>query len=174
VEVFFDNRTSAAQTFTSKFTPKLAASPAAATAPPFAIDDLLIGPSPAPLKSRSSPARGSCRIDAAIKTEKDRLAVFYDTGLVASSRHGNRSRDRYRGRSAKAKLAHCRKAHQSRPRRLSIEYKGAVACFPPPHQFQFPRDYSTNLVLVWAGEGIRVKIRPASASAKTKMAAATT
>jgi hypothetical protein len=30
---------------------------------------------------------------------------------------------------------------------------GAVACFPPPHQFQFPRDYSTNLAFVWAGEG---------------------
>jgi hypothetical protein len=31
--------------------------------------------------------------------------------------------------------------------------QGAVACFPPPHQFQYPRDYTTNLGFVWAGEG---------------------
>ena len=28
-----------------------------------------------------------------------------------------------------------------------------MACFSPPHQFQFPRDYSTNLGFVRAGEG---------------------
>ena len=31
--------------------------------------------------------------------------------------------------------------------------RGSVACFPPPHQFQFPRDYSTNLGFVWHGRG---------------------
>jgi hypothetical protein len=30
---------------------------------------------------------------------------------------------------------------------------GSVACFPPPHQFYFPRDLTDNLKFVWAGKG---------------------
>jgi hypothetical protein len=29
--------------------------------------------------------------------------------------------------------------------------KGAVACFPPPHQFHFPRDWTDNLKFAWIG-----------------------
>ena len=36
--------------------------------------------------------------------------------------------------------------------------QGAVACFPPPHQFQFPRDYSTNLGFVWLGQNYQGKV----------------
>ena len=28
---------------------------------------------------------------------------------------------------------------------------GAVACFPPPHQYQFPRDWTDNLKFTWMG-----------------------
>src|SRR5262245_54062377 len=30
---------------------------------------------------------------------------------------------------------------------------GAVACFPPPHQYQFPRDWTDNLKFTWIGRG---------------------
>jgi hypothetical protein len=29
---------------------------------------------------------------------------------------------------------------------------GSVACFPPPHQYQFPRDWTDNLKFVWTGK----------------------
>jgi hypothetical protein len=36
---------------------------------------------------------------------------------------------------------------------IATSRQGALACFPPPHQFQFPRDYSTNLGFTWHGRG---------------------
>jgi hypothetical protein len=39
--------------------------------------------------------------------------------------------------------------------------RGGLACFSPPHQFQFPRDYSTNLGFVWQGkdyQGLKDKV----------------
>jgi homoserine acetyltransferase len=46
-----------------------------------------------------------------------------------------------------------------RHRTIALETaNGSIACFPPPHQFFFPRDYTDNLGYVWArrhGFGIR-------------------
>jgi hypothetical protein len=28
-----------------------------------------------------------------------------------------------------------------------------VACFPPPHQYQFPRDWTNNFQFAWMGRG---------------------
>src|SRR4030095_487196 len=30
---------------------------------------------------------------------------------------------------------------------------GSIACFPPPHQFHFPRDCTDNLKFAWFGSG---------------------
>ena len=99
------------------------------------------------------------RIDAVVKTEKDRLAIFYDTGLVADRPTWNEiawidtegqtqasSRPTSRRRRSRCNVRH-RAIVAGRRSRLR------VACFPPPHQFQFPRDYSTNLGFVWHGAG---------------------
>src|SRR5262249_37783204 len=37
---------------------------------------------------------------------------------------------------------------------------GAVACFPPPHQFQFPRDWTDNLGFAWMGKGHQGPAQP--------------
>ena len=43
-----------------------------------------------------------------------------------------------------------------RHRTIVAESKaGAVACFPPPHQYFFPRDLTDNLKYVWFGSGHR-------------------
>jgi hypothetical protein len=36
---------------------------------------------------------------------------------------------------------------------LAESEHGTIACFPPPHQFQFPRDWTDNLKFVWMGKG---------------------
>src|SRR5207249_11819094 len=109
------------------------------------------------------------RIDALLKTEKDRLAVFYDTGLVADRESWSEvAFYDTEGRLQKVNiLAHLagtlsqRARDEGMAKPLKVRHRtivaaaeqGAVACFPPPHHFQFPRDYSTNLGFVWAGEG---------------------
>jgi hypothetical protein len=38
--------------------------------------------------------------------------------------------------------------------------QGTLACFPPPHQYQFPRDWSDNLRFVSMGKGHQDEARP--------------
>ena len=127
------------------------------------IDGLTVGPFAGSLELSFYAGSRLMRIDALLKTEKDRLAVFYDTGLVADRATWKRVRvDRY-GRPQPARsyrpISGSRRAtarSRSKVRHRAIAAagdQGAVACFPPPHQFQFPRDYSTNLGFVWAGSG---------------------
>lgn len=123
------------------------------------------------------------RVDAALRTDQDLLAVFYDCGLIAEQaswrqvawmdtrgqlqRRASSEVSNQRGPDAagdpEIELAAPPPGPQSplpqqaitaRHRLIVAESAGgAVACFPPPHQFQFPRDFSTNLGFVWAGEG---------------------
>ena len=51
---------------------------------------------------------------------------------------------------------------------------GSVACFPPPHQYFFPRDLTDNQKTVWFGPSHRnLEPRTGSASARPRPAAAT-
>lgn len=95
------------------------------------------------------------RIDAVLQTEKDRLAMFYDEGLVA--RQPSWKELAWFDTAGKLQYEPVDKADGARPlkirhRAIAVQGKGAsLTCFPPPHQFQFPRDYSTNLGFAWAG-----------------------
>lgn len=96
---------------------------------------------------------------AVVRTEEDRRAITYDAGLVDVGNHWQSVgwidlNDRLVTRPVSA-------FEEASP--LKVRYRtvaadtgqGAVACFPPPHQFQFPRDWSDNLGFVWAGTGYR-------------------
>jgi hypothetical protein len=155
-EVFFDNpHKRPHETFTSKFTPKEARVTGSGHRATVTIDDLTIGPFTGSIELSFFAGSRFIRIDAAIKTEKDRLAVFYDTGLVTdqpswselawTDAEGIRQKQKPAGAANPIKIRH-------RAIAASNEH-GTIACFPAPHQFQFPRDYSTNLGFVWAGEG---------------------
>ncbi|MCZ6795927.1 MAG: hypothetical protein O7J95_20155, partial [Planctomycetota bacterium] len=98
-------------------------------------------------------------IEAVVTTREDRRAIFYDAGLVGNDagwRHlawvdteGSTRREALDATAADRVL-------EVRHRTIVVEAEGgSVACFPPPHQFQFPRDWSTNLGFVWAGRGHR-------------------
>lgn len=160
-ETFFDNpHKRPHETFTSKFTPRQARVIGSGQRCKVVIDDLTIGPFTGSLEFTCYAGSRLIRVDAAIKTEKDRLAVFYDTGLVSESPSWKEiSWIDTEG----APQRHLSQSHvpNNTAKPINVRHrtivasgdKGAVACFPPPHQFQFPRDYSTNLGFVWSGTG---------------------
>ena len=155
-EVFFDNPSKRPhETFTSQLTPKLARVAGSGKRCTVAIDDLTIGPFTGALEITCFAGSQLIRIDAAIQTDKDRLAVFYDSGLVSDSPSWSEvAWIDTEGASQKQDARHIAKPLKVRHRAIvAAGDKGSIACFPPPHQFQFPRDYSTNLGFVWSGEG---------------------
>src|SRR5439155_20197470 len=94
-----------------------------------------------------------------MKTEKDRLAVFYDQGLIAD--HTTWKEIAWTDTEGAPQIQPIGGQPGSPAKPIKVRHRaiaaagasGAVACFPPPHQFQFPRDFSANLGFVWSGEG---------------------
>ena len=83
-EVFFDNpQRRPHETFASTLVMKQARVTGSGKRATVAIDELTVGPFAGSVELSFYAGSRLMRIDAAIKTDKDRLAVFYDTGLVA-------------------------------------------------------------------------------------------
>ncbi|MBI3879145.1 MAG: hypothetical protein HY301_03660 [Verrucomicrobia bacterium] len=96
-------------------------------------------------------------IEAVVSTEEDRRAILYDMGLVGAE-SGCKSLawldTAGRMQRAPADSAAIAKPLAVAHRTLIAEgERGAVACFPPPHQFFSPRDWSDNLQTAWFGKG---------------------
>jgi hypothetical protein len=121
------------------------------------IDTLSIGPYSGSLEFTFYAGSPLVRLDAVVSTEKDGQAIFYDAGLVADSpRQRELAWMDTEGRMQRFSTVETASAKplNVRHRTIIASVDGAsVACFPPPHQFQFPRDYSTNLGFVWHGKG---------------------
>src|SRR5207248_6580785 len=97
------------------------------------------------------------RVEAVVSTSEDRRAFLYDAGLAADSpgwrrvawmdTDGRLRREPVDADSADRSLA-------VRHRAIVAEAGGgSVACFPPPHQFFFPRHLTDNLRYACAGRG---------------------
>lgn len=121
-----------------------------------AIDDLAIGPFSGAWEITVYANAPLIRIEAAVGTAERERAFVYDLGLVSEKPRwknvawrdvdGVLHRDRF---EADTPLA-------VRQRTLVAESEeGSIACFPPPHQFFYPRDYTDNQKTVWAGRGHR-------------------
>jgi hypothetical protein len=160
-EVFFDNpHQRPHEVFSSKLAitkAKVAGKGSRATV---TIDGLAIGPFAGAIELTFYAGSPLIRADAVVTTEKDRLAIFYDAGIVAEKASWSElvwhntegeldgfaaTRQRAFPAAAPVKVRHRAIAAGS--------VGGTLVCFPPPHQFQFPRDYSTNLGFVWHGVG---------------------
>ncbi|MCS6851395.1 MAG: hypothetical protein NZ700_09550 [Gemmataceae bacterium] len=96
-------------------------------------------------------------LEAVVATEEDQRAILYDAGLHGASptwramawmdTEGRLQRTPFDPRVDARRLA-------VRHRALIVEgAQGCVACFPPPHQFYFPVDHTTNHRCVWFGRG---------------------
>ncbi len=160
-EVFFDNpHKRPHETFTSKFAPKEARVIGSGQRCTVVIDDLTIGPFTGSIEITCYAGSRLIRLDAAIKTDKDRLAVFYDTGLVSEQPSWKEIAWIDTEGASQMRLSQSQSPNNT-AKPLNVRHRaivasndqGSVACFPPPHQFQFPRDYTTNLGFVWSGTG---------------------
>jgi hypothetical protein len=95
--------------------------------------------------------------EAVLSTEKDACAIIYGAGLASAQPTwksvswvdtSDQPRRVALDGQQKAELV------ASRHRTIVAEAdEGAVAVFPPPHQFIYPLDFANNFKLVWHGSG---------------------
>jgi hypothetical protein len=99
------------------------------------------------------------RVDAVVSTQEDRLAIFYDAGMLCDTP----AETSFAWMDTKGRLQRTPATENAEARPLAVRHRaivlesdvgmGSLASFPPPHQFQFPRDYTDNLRFVWHGQG---------------------
>src|SRR5207244_3304179 len=118
-----------------------------------ALGDLQVGPFSGELCFTLYPGSRLVHTEAVVSTQEDRRAILYDAGLVGSAL----------GRMPVAWID-----TEGRPQRAAVEPEtadrplavrhwaiaaegasGSLACFPPPHQFFYPTDWTDNLKYVW-------------------------
>jgi hypothetical protein len=98
-------------------------------------------------------------LEAVVRTDEDGRAILYDLGLVQAE-------PRWRSiawmdtegmlRRQEPVLNQDDRAIAARHRAIVAEAQdGSIACFPPPHQFFDPRDYTDNLSTTWLGRNHR-------------------
>ena len=99
------------------------------------------------------------RVDSVISTQEDARAIVYDAGIGAANPSWSEavwmdSTDRLTRSGTGSDLD--ASTHSVRFRTVLAEgEKGAVALFPPPHQFFYPLDFADNFGFVWSGRGYR-------------------
>ncbi len=98
-------------------------------------------------------------VETVVRTQEDRRAILYDAGLLAPVANSRRfawvdTDGKLTRRAAKAEERDRHRAVRHRAL-ISETDAGSLVCFPPPHQFFFPRDLTTNLETVWYGRDHR-------------------
>jgi hypothetical protein len=158
--VFFDNpATRPFQAYASKLELKRVRVTSQGHRATVALGEVTIGPFAGDLEITVYRGAPLVQVEAVVRTSEDRRAILYDAGLSFAATtptrwawvdlEGKLCRERARGDEAARALA-------VRHRLLIAETSaGSVACFPPPHQFFFPRDLTENLRTAWFGCGHR-------------------
>ncbi len=138
------------------------ASPARATAPPWPSATCHIGPFSGELRFTFYRGRALVHVETVVHTQEDRRAIVYDTGLALPSTVAGQLQfawidieGKLRRQAAAAERRGSRGRLSDIARSCSSAPFGSVACFPPPHQFFFPRDLTDNLSTVWYGRNHR-------------------
>jgi hypothetical protein len=124
-----------------------------------AIGDVTIGPFVGELRLTLYRGASLVHLETVVHTQEDRRAILYDTGLALPSSR----QTRFASVDAEGKLERQEASPDAIDRHLAVRHRtliaetaaGSVACFPPPHQFFFPRDLTDNLKTVWYGRDHR-------------------
>jgi len=125
-----------------------------------ALNDVSAGPFRGRLEFTVYPGARLIHVEAVVSTEEDRRAILYDAGLLEAP---GSVRPRFVWLDTEMKPQSGGVDSQVSDRTLAVRYRtliancdgGSVACFPPPHQFFFPRDLTDNLGYLWCGTGHR-------------------
>jgi len=96
-------------------------------------------------------------VEAVLSTTEDRRAILYDTALIGRGAGWRR----FVWHTTEGRVEACLADEQALDRPLAVRHRmlaaecehGSVVCLPPPHQYQFPRDWTDNLGFVWLGRG---------------------
>ena len=123
------------------------------------IGDIMIGPFVGELRLTLYRGAGLVHMETVVHTKEDRRAILYDTGLALASA----SKTRFAWVDTEGKLNRQEASRDAIDQHLAVRHRtliaetaaGSVACFPPPHQFFFPRDLTDNLKTVWYGRAHR-------------------
>ena len=121
------------------------------------IGDLTVGPFTGELVITLYALARLVHVEAVVSTSEDQRAILYDAGLVG----GNAGWKRMLWKDSQDRLEQENVADDTKARPQAVRYRalvaenerGSVACFPPPHQYQFPRDWTDNLKFTWFGRG---------------------
>jgi hypothetical protein len=122
-----------------------------------AVRELTIGPFAGELQFTFYRGARLVHVEAVVSTTEERRAILYDAGLVGSS--AGWQLFAWVDTDGVSWRASVEQATADRPRAVRHRTviaeceRGSVACFPPPHQYQFPRDWTDNLGFVWTGAG---------------------
>lgn len=119
------------------------------------LDGLTIGPFSGELQFTFYADCNLIHVEAVVSTNEDERAILYDAGLAPVApgwdklawldTEGRWQRSNYDERADDRPVG-------VRHRALIAEGEtGSIACFPPPHQYQFPRDWTDNLKFTWFG-----------------------
>jgi hypothetical protein len=159
-QVFFDNpHRRPHQVFASKLEKQSVRVASRQRRVTVAIDRLSVGPFTGELEFTFYAGCRLFRVDAAVSTDEDRLAIFYDAGLLCDAP----PETSFAWMDTEGRIQKTPAGGTTQDRPLAVRHRtillesdagsGSLACFPPPHQFQFPRDYTDNLRFVWYGRG---------------------
>ncbi|HMC90307.1 MAG TPA: hypothetical protein VKI17_12205, partial [Gemmataceae bacterium] len=120
-----------------------------------AVGDLTIGPFSGELVFTFYAGSPLVHVEAVVATSEDRRAILYDTALAGASPSWRRMAwVDTEGTMQRADIDVDKPEQWLAVRHRTLiaeEAHGSVACFPPPHQYQFPRDWSDNLKFTWMG-----------------------
>ena len=120
---------------------------------------LTIGPFAGEWQITVYPGAGLVKLEAVVSSKLERQAYLYDLGLASESAIA----DRLVWIDTEGKTGQTEPERTTEDRHLAVRHRlilaetkgGTIACFPPPHQYFFPRDRTDNQQTVWYGRNHR-------------------
>ncbi|WP_165227438.1 hypothetical protein [Aquisphaera insulae] len=121
-----------------------------------AIGELSAGPFTGEWQITVSPGCGLVQLEAVLTTSEPRTAYLYDLGLMGGPESAG---ERLAWTDTEGAFREVELNRAEPDRSIAVRHRavvlsgssGSVACFPPPHQYFFPRDLTDNQQTVWAG-----------------------
>jgi len=158
--VFFDSPASRPhEAFRSRLEPQKARVFSHGRRATLAIDGLKAGPFTGQWQITVYTGARLVHLEAVVATQEDRRAFIYDTALMSESLFGKSlCWVDTEGMTRQVELDSKNGDHPIAVRHRTIVAEspgGSVACFPPPHQYFFPRDLTDNQQTVWYGRDHR-------------------
>jgi hypothetical protein len=160
--VFFDSPARRPyETVRARLTPKGVKVSSQSGRATIAIDGLSAGPFSGSLEITAYANARLIHIEAVISTSQEDRAFLYDAGLVVSETRpshvvwtdidGRLNRKEVHRETGSTPVA----VHHRMIVAETAGGAGSIACFPPPHQYFFPRDFTDNQKTVWWGANHR-------------------